>query len=983
MKSLILIVFSLFISLTSWSVDFKSHYNEKIFLPSGILEAVSYTNTHMREIGFQEMPSCSGMPLPYGIMGVFENGSGYFNENGKTIAELSGISIQEQKLSIDSQIEAYARAFNFLMNDKTAGNVKLKTDPINIMYVLKYLSEIPEDGIVNQFAKDAFVYQVFDYLSDVDFSSNYNFNPYTFDLRKIFGVQNHKVLSGARVSLTTQGVFGDEAAYSPIANHTKSADYNPAIWNPAASCNFSSRGGTAISAITIHTVQGSYSGCISWFQNCNAGVSAHYVIRSSDGQVTQMVLETDKAWHVGSENPYTIGYEHEGYVSDASWYTTNMYNASADLSRDVTNSGYGISPLRAYFGDASSTGNVIGGCTKIKGHQHYPNQTHTDPGINWNWEKYYKLINNNPTINTISTATGSLYDTGGQLSNYSNDERKLWLIQPANASSITLNFTSFNLENNWDFMFIYNGSTTNAPLIGKYTGTNSPGSISSSGGSLLVEFRSDCATAAAGWEASFTSAVVTVDNTPPSSTIASGATWRTANFSTQITDTDSQSGVNKGFYGVCDKVATSSSWHSNGSFGFVNEDFQEQNSYWTLQTGQFSVNNGVFVMNDETQNNSNAYLNVTQNASSEYLFSWEQKILTTLSNQRAGMHFFCSDPTQPNRGNSYFIFFRDQDDVIQFYEVTNDVFSIVHEIPYTITPNTNYQVKVWYKPNTGLMKVYVNNSYLGEWTDTSPLQSGNSISLRTGGCDAQFDNVKVFKSRSNNVNISVGVSQEMRYQSDNAVHSGKILTTAIDNNENWSVESSQVYLIDWSNPVFAFINDGQNADIDTSYSTTLKANWSSSDIHSSVSSYQWSLGTTAGSTNVVNWTNANLNTAIQHLLTNPIYGQVYYFSLKSTNGAGLVSTSNSDGQKLLQQTTSTEELLGKIAIFPNPTASFISFSGLTSPITISIYDASGKICATHVLTSDGELPINLSDGVYSVMISSGEAFKVERILVAN
>lgn len=983
MKIFLSFLTSLLIFNTANCLEFKSHYKNKSFLPNGVLEALSYSTTHMKEIKSFENSSCTGMPLPFGVMGVFADGAGYFRENAKIIASLSGISVAQQKSSVTYQIEAYARAFEQLMATKTNGNTELKDNPLYIASVLEELSEIPEDGIVNQFARDAFSYQVLTYMSDVDFAANYDFLPYLFDLRSVYGNENYIILSAKRILLSTQGISASNINYVPKVDVLKSADYGPALWNPAATCNFSSRNGTAISAITIHTVQGTYAGCISWFQNCNASVSAHYVIRSSDGQITQMVLESDKAWHVSSENPYTIGFEHEGYVSDASWYTNNMYSSSANLSRDITNSGYGISPLRTFFGDATTTVNVLGGCTKIKGHQHYPNQTHTDPGINWNWEKYYKLINNNPTITNISTATGNLNDTGGQSANYSDDERKLWLIQPANASTITLNFNSFNLENNWDYLFIYNGSTTDAPLIGKYTGANSPGNVSSTGGSLLVEFRSDCATTAAGWEASFTSTIITVDNTPPSTTISTGPTWRTSNFSNQITDSDAQSGVNKGFYQVTDKAPNSSSWHANGSFGFVNEDFQEANSYWTLQTGLFSVGNGAFIINDNTQNNSNAYLNVTQNASSEYLFMWNQKITTALTNQRAGMHFFCSDPTLPNRGESYFIYFRDQDDVIQFYKVTNDVFSIVHEVPFTITPNINYEIKTWYNPGSGKIKVYVNNTFVGEWTDSNPLLSGNSISLRTGGCGAQFDNVRVFKSRSNNVNVSIGANQEMRFQSENAIHSGKISSLAIDNNENWSNESNNLYLLDWTVPDFSFVNDGTANDIDTSFNTTIKSNWSSSDLHSSVVSYQWALGTTPGATNVVNWTNASMNTSIQHLLTNPIYGQIYYFSVKATNGAGLISTANSDGQKLLQQTSGIDEFLAAITLFPNPAKNLLSFRGVTSLITITILDDTGKICGLHKIDSDGEVPIKLADGLYTILISSEMSTKIERILVSN
>ncbi len=983
MKRYIIILLSTLMGSHVWSTDFKSHYSNKSFLPNGILEAVSQSNTHMKVISALETPSCTGMPLPFGIMGMFENGAGYFRENAKLIADLSDISVEQQKSNVGNQIEAYAKAFDQLMSSRTNGNSLLKNNPTYIVSVLKDLSEIPEEGIVNQFARDAFTYQVLMLLSDVDFAANYNFTPFVIDFNTVYGNQNYSILSAERVRLTLDGIFANQVSYLPKVDLLKSTDYGPALWNPAASCNFSSRSGTAISAITIHTVQGSYSGCISWFQNCNASVSAHYVIRSSDGQVTQMVLESNKAWHVSTENPYTIGYEHEGYVSDASWYTNNMYNASATLTRDITNSGYGIPPLRTFFGSATSTVNVLGGCTKIKGHQHYPNQTHTDPGINWNWEKYYKLINNNPVITTLTTTSGNLYDSGGAGGNYTNDERKLWLIQPTNASTISLNFTSFNIENNWDFMLIYDGSTTSSPLIGQYTGSNSPGNINSTGSSLLIEFRSDCATATTGWEASFTSTISTIDNTPPSTSIASGPTWQTSNFSTQISDSDTQSGVNKGFYLVSDKASQSNSWHSNGAKGFVNEDFEEQNTYWTLQTGQFSVNNGVFLMSDESQNNSNAYLNVTQNATSDYVFSWEQKFLTSLSNQRAGLHFFCSDPTQPNRGNSYFIFFRDQDDVIQFYEVTNDVFTVVHEVPFTINSNVNYKIKVWYKPSTGLIKVFINDNYVGQWTDATPIQTGNSISLRTGGCDAQFDNVKVYKSRLSNVNISVGSNQEIRFQSENAIHSGKINSIAIDNEDNWSAETSKTYLIDWTDPVISYIHDGQNLDIDTTYSATLKANWSSSDSQSGVVSYQWALGTSSGATNVINWTNASLNTAIQHVLTNPIYGQTYYFSIKSSNAAGLITTAGSDGQKLVQQTNAIDELMPQISIFPNPTTNYLEIKGIQAPTQISFIDLNGKTCASYELMNDGKISLNLSAGTYTALISSGLSLKVERIVLVK
>jgi N-acetyl-anhydromuramyl-L-alanine amidase AmpD len=168
-----------------------------------------------------------------------------------------------------------------------------------------------------------------------------------------------------------------------------SADYPPAQW--IASPYHGARS-AAVSAVTLHTMQGSYAGTISWFQNNPYEVSAHYLVRSSDGQVTQMVSDARAAHHVGSHNSYTIGIEHEGYVDNASWYTAAMYSASANLTKHVC-ARYGIDCKTAYNGVSHSGLVLLPTSTKIKGHQHFSNQTHTDPGINWDWRRYYSLLN--------------------------------------------------------------------------------------------------------------------------------------------------------------------------------------------------------------------------------------------------------------------------------------------------------------------------------------------------------------------------------------------------------------------------------------------------------------------------------------------------------------------------------------------------------------------------------------------------------------
>jgi N-acetyl-anhydromuramyl-L-alanine amidase AmpD len=79
-----------------------------------------------------------------------------------------------------------------------------------------------------------------------------------------------------------------------------------------------------------------YDQAIATFQKPASGSSSHYVIRSSDGQVTQMVPTKDVAWHAGNwtMNEHSIGIEHEGIATQGgTWYTEQMYRASADLVR--------------------------------------------------------------------------------------------------------------------------------------------------------------------------------------------------------------------------------------------------------------------------------------------------------------------------------------------------------------------------------------------------------------------------------------------------------------------------------------------------------------------------------------------------------------------------------------------------------------------------------------------------------------------------
>ena len=369
---------------------FSEAYSQFPNIPRGLLEAVAFTNTRIKHIR-NTAESCVGLPKVYGVMGLTLDGKGYFKNNLNYVSELSGISIDDIMDSPELNIGAFAAAFNHEIAEIRP--VKAK----NFAHVLSKLSELPGNGLQESYALNSYLYAVFSFMKDDANQEAYGFSNHHFNLSELFGKENIKVLQSSKIRVSETNIENENGEQFKASELKKSIDYPPAI-SDFTPCNYSSRNGTAISAVTIHTIQGSYAGAISWFKNCSANVSAHYLLRSFDGQVTQMVLEADKGWHVGNENPYTIGLEHEGYVNDSSWYTATMYQSSADLVRDITQSGYGINPLRtAYFPWAATTNynvsSIPGSCVKIKGHQHFQGQTHTDPGANWDWKYYDNLIN--------------------------------------------------------------------------------------------------------------------------------------------------------------------------------------------------------------------------------------------------------------------------------------------------------------------------------------------------------------------------------------------------------------------------------------------------------------------------------------------------------------------------------------------------------------------------------------------------------------
>ncbi|WP_431968017.1 N-acetylmuramoyl-L-alanine amidase [Actinacidiphila sp. bgisy160] len=143
--------------------------------------------------------------------------------------------------------------------------------------------------------------------------------------------------------------------------------------------------GIRIDSIVIHDIEGSYESAIATFQAPGSSAASHYVMRSSDGAVTQMMPTKDIAFHAGnySSNMHSIGIEHEGYAAHgASWYTEAQYEATAEL----------VKYLSGRFGIPLDRQHIVGHDNVVSPDSAHASGMHWDPGTFWDWEHFMDLL---------------------------------------------------------------------------------------------------------------------------------------------------------------------------------------------------------------------------------------------------------------------------------------------------------------------------------------------------------------------------------------------------------------------------------------------------------------------------------------------------------------------------------------------------------------------------------------------------------------
>ncbi|HEV2146114.1 MAG TPA: N-acetylmuramoyl-L-alanine amidase [Longimicrobiaceae bacterium] len=166
------------------------------------------------------------------------------------------------------------------------------------------------------------------------------------------------------------------------------------VWRPSPNYNDRPTGSIGeVHMVVIHTCESGYSGCWSWLTNSSSGVSAHYVVKEDGSEISKLVYESKRAWHIGakyycsnngghecwrdgySSNHFTIGIEHGGYASQSS-FPTSQIKASAELSCEISKR-HSIPRDRYHY----------------VAHGKLQPYDRTDPGPNWPWSDYMNRMN--------------------------------------------------------------------------------------------------------------------------------------------------------------------------------------------------------------------------------------------------------------------------------------------------------------------------------------------------------------------------------------------------------------------------------------------------------------------------------------------------------------------------------------------------------------------------------------------------------------
>ena len=104
----------------------------------------------------------------------------------------------------------------------------------------------------------------------------------------------------------------------------------------------------------------------------------------------------------------------------------------------------------------------------------------------------------------VKVTDAQFFDDGGPNGNYGDrKDITMTFLPDMNGVPLEAVFSEFEIENGWDFLYIYDGTSTDATMIGSYSGKDGPGTVTATNpdGALTFRFTSDYSVNNSGWKA--------------------------------------------------------------------------------------------------------------------------------------------------------------------------------------------------------------------------------------------------------------------------------------------------------------------------------------------------------------------------------------------------------------------------------------------------------------------------------------------------
>lgn len=251
------------------------------------------------------------------------------------------------------------------------------------------------------------------------------------------------------------------------------------------------------------------------------------------GACTPEVEQTTNAWYAVG-----VGAMYNPTVA-ANFSAPTTSSCSAPFTVDFSNASNNASNFNWNFGDGNTSTQMSPSHTYTTAGT-YDVQLTADGGSCGSdvvtFTAYIDIDAANPCIVTFPTSgngdtqtacSGTIYDSGGASANYGANQDAQITISPTGAATVDINFSFFDIEPgtgsscDYDYIDVYDGANTGAPLIGKYCNNNIPTTLSSTGGSITIVFHSDPGLELAGFQLDWTCNLPT---TPPTADFLSNVT---------------------------------------------------------------------------------------------------------------------------------------------------------------------------------------------------------------------------------------------------------------------------------------------------------------------------------------------------------------------------------------------------------------------------------------------------------------------------